>query len=448
MEKKWEEMSPDEKQEAQFQKLLTPKDPEGNDLQFQSPEAEATYKASINRFKDAIQLKEPDRVPVTVFPGWYPVLYSGMTPQEAMHDYEKCAAAFKKFVLDFKPDLQWGGVMPGPAKFFEILEYKLYAWPGHGVNPDSGYQCLEGEYMQPHEYDLLISDPSFFFRNFYLPRVFGALEGFTMLPPLTSILEMYGVAFNFIPYGLPPVQNTFKALFEAGAEALKWATVMGGADGELATLGFPNILGGFTKAPFDTIGDTLRGTEGIIMDMYRQPDKLLQALQAITPIMIGMGLGAAQQTGNPVIFMPLHKGADGFMSDEQFKTFYWPTLKAVIEGLIGEGCIPFIAAEGGYNSRLEVISDIPKGKTLWMFDQTDMVKAKEIVGDTLCLWGNMPSTMLKIGTPEDVKDYAKKLIDTAGKGGGFIMANGAFFDHAKPENVQAMVDFTKEYGGY
>jgi hypothetical protein len=448
MEKKWEDMSPDEKQAAQFQKLLTPKDPEGNDLQFQSPEAEATYKASINRFKDAVQLKASDRVPVTVFPGWYPVLYAGITPQEAMHDYDKCAAAFKKFVLDFEPDVQWGAVMPGPGKFFEILDYKLYAWPGHGVNPDSGYQCLEGEYMQPHEYDLLITDPSFFFRNFYLPRVFGALEGFTMLPPSTGILEMYGVAINFIPYGLPPVQNTFKALFEAGAEALKWITVMGGVDGELATLGFPNILGGFTKAPFDTIGDTLRGTNGIIMDMYRQPDKLLKALEVITPIMIGMGLGSAQQTGNPVIFMPLHKGADGFMSDDQFKTFYWPTLKAVIEGLIEGGCIPFIAAEGGYNSRLEVIRDIPKGKTIWMFDQTDMAKAKEIVGDTLCLWGNISSTMLKIGSPEDVKDYAKKLIDTAGKGGGFIMANGAFFDHAKPENIKAMIEFTKEYGRY
>ncbi len=44
MEKKWEDMSPDEKQEAQFQKLLTPKDPEGNDLKFQSPEAEKLYK--------------------------------------------------------------------------------------------------------------------------------------------------------------------------------------------------------------------------------------------------------------------------------------------------------------------------------------------------------------------------------------------------------------------
>lgn len=448
MQKKWEDMSPDEKQEAQFQKLLTPKDPQGNDLQFQSPEAEAAYKASIKRFKDAIQLKESDRVPVTVFPGWYPVLYSGMIPQEVMYDYDKCFAAFKKFVLDFKPDIQWGGAMPGPGKFFEILDYKLYAWPGHGVAPNSGYQCLEKEYMTAEEYDLLITDPSFFFRNFYLPRVFGALDGFAMLAPFTGILEMYGVAFNFIPFALPPVQNTFKALFEAGAEALKWAGAVGALNGELATLGFPNVLGGFTKAPFDTIGDTLRGTKGIILDMYRQPDKLLQALQAITPIMIGMGLGAAQQTGNPVIFMPLHKGADGFMSEAQFKTFYWPTLRAVILGLIEGGCIPFIAAEGGYNSRLEVIRDIPKGKTIWMFDQTDMVKAKEIVGDTICLWGNMPSAMLKIGTPQEVKDYAKILIDTVGKGGGFIMANGAFFDHAKPENVKAMVDFTKEYGVY
>jgi len=159
--------------------------------------------------------------------------------------------------------------------------------------------------MSADEYDLLITDPSFFFRNFYLPRVFGALEPFNMLPPLTGILEIYGVAFNFIPFGLPPVQGTFKALFEAGAEALKWAGTVGGFDGEMATLGFPNILGGFTKAPFDTIGDTLRGTKGIMLDMFRQPDKLLQAMEALVPIMIGMGIGAMQQTGNPVVFIPL-----------------------------------------------------------------------------------------------------------------------------------------------
>jgi hypothetical protein len=448
MGKKWEELSTDEKQEMQFQNLLTPKDHEGNGLKFQNPEAEAVYKASINRFKSAIQLKKPDRVPVTVFPSMFPVAYSGMTVQEAMYDYEKCVAAYRKFVLDFKPDIHFGAAAPGPGRFYEILDYKLYAWAGHGVAPESSYQCLEKEYMTEDEYDLLITDPSFFFRNFYLPRVFGALDPWKMLPPLTGILEMYGVAFNFIPFAIPPVQTAFKALFEAGAEAMKWAGALGAFDGEMATLGFPNILGGFTKAPFDTIGDTLRGTKGIMLDMYRRPHKLLEALERLTPIMINMGLGAAQQTGKPVIFMPLHKGADGFMSDGQFKKFYWPTLRKVIVGLIEGGCIPFLAAEGGYNKRLEVIRDLPKGKTLWMFDQTDMTRAKEIVGDTLCLFGNVSSAMLKLGTPQDVRDYVKKLIDTAGKDGGFILSNGAFFDHAKPENVKAMVDFTKEYGVY
>ena len=449
MEKKWEEMSSDEKQEAQFQKLLAPKDPEGNDLKFQSPEADANYKASINRIKDAVQLKKtPDRVPVTILPSMFPYINAGMTVEEAMYDYDKCTAAFKKFMLEFKPDMNIGASAPGPGKFYEILDYKLYAWPGHGVAPEHCYQCNEGEYMTAEEYDLLMTDPSFYFRNFYLPRVFGALEGFTMLAPLTGILEMYGVAFNFIPYALPPVQGTFKALFEAGAEALKWAMAMGGSDVELKSLGFPNILGGFTKAPFDVIGDTLRGTRGIMLDMYRQPDKLLKAMEALVPIMIGMGIGASQQTGNPQIFMPLHKGADGFLSDEQFKKFYWPTFKAVILGLIEGGCIPFPALEGHWGSRLKVIQDIPKGKTMWMVDQTDMAKAKEILGRNACLIGNVPSSMLKLGTPDEVKDYCKKLIDTAGKGGGFIMGNGAFFDEAKPENVKAMVDCTKEYGGY
>lgn len=449
MEKRWEEMTADEKQEAQFQKLLRPKDHEGNDLKFQSPEAEANYKASIIRIKDAIQFKKtPDRVPITVLPSMFPFINAGMTIQEAMYDYDRCASAFKRFVLDFKPDMHIGAAAPGPGKFYEILDYKLYAWPGHGVSPTSCYQCREGEYMKAEEYDLLMTDPSFFFRNFYLPRVFGALDGFQMIPPPTGILEMYGVAFNFIPYALPPVQATYKALFEAGAEALKWAMVMGGSNGELASLGFPNILGGFTKAPFDTIGDTLRGTKGVMLDMYRQPDKLLMALEKLVPIMIGMGLGAAQQTGNPLIFMPLHKGADGFLSDKQFKTFYWPTFKQVMIGLIEGGCIPFPALEGHWGSRLDVIQDIPKGKTVWMVDQTDMAKAKETLGKNACLMGNVPSSMLNLATPDDVKTYCKKLIDTAGKGGGFIMCNGAFFDEAKPENIKAMVDITKEYGVY
>ena len=443
------QLSPEEVQEGLWEAVLSPEGPDGNPLPFQSSEAENGFKERIIRFKDAIQMKKlPDRVPVTIFPSMFPWTNAGMTIQEAMYDYGKCTKAFKTFVKDFDPDVHWGAAAPGPGRFFEIMEYKLYSWPGHGVAPEHSYQCNEGEYMMADEYDALIQNPSGFFSDVYLPRVFGSLGGFTMLPFLPGILEMYGVAFNFIPFGLPPVQSTYQALFKAGGEALKWAGAMGGADSELATLGYPNILGGFTKAPFDVIGDTLRGTKGVMLDIYRQPDKLLEAIEAITQLMINMGVGAAQINQKPLIFIPLHKGADGFLSDEQFKKFYWPTLEKVILGLIEAGCVPMPAAEGGYSSRLEVVQDLPKGKTLWMIDLTDMADAKATLGKNACLLGNVPSALLNLGTPQDMEDYVKKMIDDAGKDGGLIVCNGAFFDQAKPENVKAMVDTTKEYGVY
>ena len=449
MERRAEEMTPDEKQEALFQRWLSPKDPQGNDIPFQSPKAEKAYKERINRVKDAVQMKKlPDRVPAFIFPSFFPVYNAGMTPRDAMYDYDKLHTAYKKFLLDFEPDGHFGADMPGPGKFYDILDYKLYSWPGHGVAPEQSYQCNEGEYMKADEYDALISDPSNFFSNTYFPRVFGALQPFQMLPALTGVLEMYGVAYNFIPFGLPPVQAAYKALLEAGNEVMKWLGTIMAWNTETTAAGFVGLLGGFTKAPFDTIGDTLRGTKGIMLDMYRQPDKLLEAMDRLTPIMIKMGVGAAQMNGKPLIFMPLHKGADGFLSDEQFKKFYWPTFRKVMMGLIDEGAIPMPAIEGHWNTRLEVIQNLPKGKTLWMVDQSDMAEAKKTLGNVACLAGNVPSALLNLGTPQQVKDYVKKLIDTASKGGGFIVSNGAFFDQAKPENVKAMVESAKEYGVY
>jgi hypothetical protein len=443
------QLTKQDKVEALWQGKLSPKDPGGNPLQFQSPEAEKAYKERINRFKDAIHMEKlPDRVPVTIFPSMFPWTNAGMTVEEAMYDYGKCAEVFQNFVLEFEPDVHWGAYAPGSGKMYETLDYKLYSWPGHGVAPEHCYQCNEGEYMKADEYDALTHDPSGYFRSTYLPRVFGALGGWQMLPFLPGILEIYGLPIFFIPFGLPPVQATYQALFEAGAEALKWIGAIGGADGALASFGFPNILAGFTKAPFDVIGDTLRGTKGIMLDIYRQPDKLLKAMDALVPLMTNMGIANAQQTGNPMVFIPLHKGADGFLSDEQFKKFFWPTLREVMLGLIEAGCIPLPAAEGYWETRLEVIQDIPRGKTLWMIDQSDMVKAKNTLGKNACLLGNVSSAKLNLGTPQDVKNYVKNLIETVGKDGGLIICNGAFFDHAKPENVKAMVDATKEYGVY
>lgn len=446
MVKKWEEMSADERQEELFNRWLSPQG-----VNFVNAEAEKNYKERVTRIKDAIQMKKlPDRVPIFPIVGFFPAYYSGLTPYDVMYDYEKRNSAYKKYVLDFQPDAHLGVLSASPGKIYDILDYKLYAWPGHGVSHKHSYQCLEGEYMKADEYDLLIEDPTNFFLTVYLPRVFGAMSSFKQLSPFTHILEMYSgmSAVNFVAYGLPDVQSTLKTLMEAGNEALKWIQTVGAYEKEMLELGFPNFFGGGCKAPFDTIGDTLRGTKGVYMDMYRQPDKLLKALERLTPIMIRMGASAAKSHNNPIVFMPLHKGADGFLSDEQFKKFYWPSFRDVMLGLINEGCVPFPFAEGGYNSRLEVIKDLPKGKVAWAFDQTDMVKAKKIVGRNSCIGGNMPNALLNVGTKEQIREYTKKLIEQVADAGGFIMINGAVIDDCNIENFKVWVETTKEYGVY
>jgi len=446
MEKK--EMSQEEKQEALIQMWLSPKDPHGNDLKFQSPAAEKAYKERVNRFKAAIQMKKkPDRVPIFGPYGFFPAVYAGFTPQEVMYDYDKCVQAWNKYVLDFQPDGHIGAYVPGSGKLCEILDYKLYKWPGHGVAPQYSYQCNEGEYMMADEYDALIQDPSNFYCHVYMPRIYGALQGFTA-PAFNNVLEIYGLPLNFIPFGIPPVQAAYKALFDAGAEALKWIGAMEAHRIAMITAGFPAFWDGPAKAPFDMIGDTLRGTKGIMLDMYRQPDKLLEAMEVITPLVIKMGIGGVQASGVPVVAVVMHKGADGFLSDVQYKKFYWPGLRKVIMGYINEGIIPFLFAEGGYNSRLEVVQDLPKGKVIWWLDHIDMAKAKKILGADNCIGGNVPPDLLAVGTPQQVKDYVKKLIDTCAPGGGYILGNGTVLEQATPENLHAMIDTAKEYGVY
>ena len=116
--------------------------------------------------------------------------------------------------------------------------------------------------------------------------------------------------------------------------------------------------------------------------------------------------------------------------------------------MIEEGCVPFPWAEGGYNSRLEVVADLPRGKTIWGFDATDMANAKKALGKVACVTGNVPMSLLQIGSKGDIKTLVKKLIDACGKGGGYIMMNGASIDEAKPENMKAWIDYSMEYGVY
>ena len=446
MKERWLEPAPDadENQEVRFETWQA-----GNGIPFVSSETEADYQARVTLLKDAIQLKKPPtRIPICPSAGFFPVQYARISMYDAMYDYEALTGAWERFCNDLTPDAYNAPTTVVPGRVLDILDFKLGQWPGHGVSEDSEYQYVEKEYMKADEYPDLIDDPSGFFMNKFFPRIFGALKPLQNMPLMPPVNEIPCIPPALFPFGTKDLQTAFSNLAKAGEEAVRWRDAVRRLNGTIMGQGYPSFSGGFTKAPFDVIGDTLRGTREVLMDMYRHPDELIEACERITPFMIKSGVASCKATGHIMPFIPLHKGADGFMSEEQFQTFYWPSLRKVIIGLTDAGMVPQLFAEGGYNQRLDVISDVPKGKVLWWFDLTDMAQAKKIVGQVACIAGNVPLSLLCTATPDDVKAYCKDLIDTAGKDGGFIFSTGAGMQGSKPENVKAMIEFSKDYGIY
>jgi len=444
MDAQWSTLTPDEKFEARFATYAA-----AEGVNFATPEAEKTYKERVQAIKDVVQLKKPARIPILLNIGFFPFAYAGVTVKDATYNYERLGYALKKYHTDFQPDNLASALIYGSGKLFEILDYKLYHWAGHGVSDTSPYQCIEGEYMTADEYDDFLIDPSNFFMRKYLPRVFGALEPWTMMSPFTDILELPFLGGFMVPVSLPPVRESFKKLIEASEATEEWFQACLAIDqASITQYGIVPFTGGFTKAPFDILGDTLRGTRPIMLDMFRRPKKLLAALDHLVPMATEMAVRSSTVNKNPIVFIPLHKGADGFMSDKDFKTFYWPSLKAVLQGIIAEGCVPYLFAEGGYNSRLDDIvdDDLPAGKMIWFFDQTDMVEVKKRFSGYSAFAGNVPASLLKAGTPQQVEDCVKSLIDTVGQDGGYALSNGAVMDDAEPENLHALFRAGREYG--
>jgi len=433
----------DRKQAALFEKWLS-----GDNIPFTSADAAAAYRKRATLIKDAIQLqKTPARIPICPSAGFFPVQYAGVSMYDAMYDYDILSQAWEKYCQDFTPDAYNAPTTIVPGKLLDILDFKLCKWPGRGVSKQQEYQYVEKEYMKADEYQDLIDDPTGYFMSVYFPRIFGNLKPLEKMPLLPIVNEIPCVPPAAIPFGTEEVQSTLKTLMQAGKETTRWLTAVRRINRSVMGKGYPAFSGGFTKAPFDVIGDTLRGTIGVMMDIYRHPQELMEACERLTPFMVKAGVASCKATGHIMPFIPLHKGADGFMSDEQFRTFYWPTLRKLIIGLIDEGCVPQLFAEGAYNQRLETICDVPKGKTVWWFDLTDMDRAKNTVGQVACIAGNVPVSLLCTATTDEVQAYCKNLLDVAGRDGGFIFSTGAGMQGAKAENVKAMIDFAKQYAG-
>ena len=400
------------------------------------------------RITEAIGLQIPDRVPVICALGYFPARYAGIPCSAAYYDYDAWYAAYEKTLPDFPADM----VFPQPftpGKALEILSPQQMRWPGCGVDPEHGHQSIEIENMQADEYDAFVSDPSDYLFRIHMSRVSKDLAGLAELPKLSTLGSGFmGAQVLAASLASPEVARAIGTLQKTGREMRKWRTKIARFNRLLLDHGFPQYFQGAAMPPFDVISHSMRGMAGTMMDMFRRPGKIIEACEKILELTLARPLPTPNENGNIRIFMTNTRGSDDFMSKKQFDTFYWPTFKQLVLGLIEKGATPCIFFEGNFNSRMEYLLQFPRGKMLARLDTSDIFRAKEILRGHTCIEGNVPSSLLQVGSVQDVKEHCKKLIDVVGKDGGYILAPRSSTDEVKTENLKAMIDITREYGVY
>ncbi|MCK0506120.1 uroporphyrinogen decarboxylase family protein [Aromatoleum anaerobium] len=401
------------------------------------------------RIIDCVALKQPDRMPVAFYSTFWLARYAGITCRELMYDYEKTREIGERAVLEFDPDVVSPLLLTATAgPSLEAIGFKQLQWPGHGVGDDQPFQYLDREYMKADEYEDFIFDPTGYYLHTYLPRVASAFEGFEDLPYLPG-LYYFRLLGGIRPFAKPRVREALEKVIRAAEEAERFAQHHIAFTDRLATLGYPSTNGTTGIAPYDFIADYFRGATGMMKDLYRKKDQLLALLDKVAVFLLKQIVSAARASGNPIVFIPVHWAPDAFMSPKQFETFWWPSFRRLLIGLIDAGLIPMPLWEADCTKRLEIIKDVPPGKCIYWFERTDMVKAFEVLGDVVALRGNLSPSMMTTGTPAEVDAAVRHLAENVFHKGGKLILDCAFGlpDEAPVDNVRAMFAAARKYAG-
>ena len=407
--------------------------------------AQAQYEARMKRFNDTLSLRKPDRVPVIPWNfHFFPSKQSGMSNKDAMTDHESYYEALTEQTLKYQFDMApASSIYPSPT--WLALGMKSWKLPGDGVPDDRPFQFLEREVMKAEEYDKFLSDPEGFTARVIFPRTASLLEPLEMLPPLHWFFNFPYLLGPFL--GMAPFATMLEGLVKVGQEWNRHEHAVSKCYGALEQMGYPKTYGSVGFTAFDTVAIWLRGHRGTMLDMYRNPDKLLAAIEICNAMQTQLSIIQCQVSGNPRVSLFVYRGADGFMSDAQFEKFFWPSLRAEIDTILAAGLTPMPFFEGDFTPRLKYIAELPKGKVPIHFDRVDRDQARRFLAGRNCFWGNIPVSLMEHGTPQQVQDDVKRLIDAFGADCGLIIDSaGAITDDAKPENVAAMVEAVHKYG--
>jgi hypothetical protein len=205
----------------------------------------------------------------------------------------------------------------------------------------------------------------------------------------------------------------------------------------------PNLA--FT--PLEWLSITLRSCQDFMLDLFRHPDEVMEGARAFMGFLQHIGWGLAKTSGIPRVFLGGNRTSATFLSPKQFEKFALAEWVEMCNYFVDRGITPILHMDSEWTPFFKYFEQLPARKCILNLDGTsDIFKAKEMLGDHMCIMGDVPATLLKLGEPEEVDEYCRRLIEEVGAGGGFILGSGCTVPvDAKPENVKAMIASVRRY---
>lgn len=374
--------------------------------------------------------QEPKRVPVCMDVVSWATAYSGGKTEELVDYPEKMASEYVKVFNDVYCDCILDPGVTYPIRVFQALGAEGYIISSDGVTIQ---HCMQdySAIMKEDEYDLLIADPAGFSINVMPRRKYKNLNG--------------------------TKNEAYAALLKAALEMKKHMLLNRLIKDKIRDeFGIVELWGNhkvsMQKQPFDFIQDGLRGMKGILIDLKRQPENLLKAIQTIGEISLADARANEDfQALKPWPFMRIGLKVAEFIGLREFRKYWWPLFVEMYKPYADVGVKIFVKCEGLNGNCLDLFRDFPKNSIILQLERDDPFEVHQRLGDVVTIAAGITASLLKYGTKQQCIDYVKKAFDTFAPGGGFMLIQDRPLlsaNDAKIENVLAVYEFAKEYAKY
>lgn len=197
----------------------------------------------------------------------------------------------------------------------------------------------------------------------------------------------------------------------------------------------------------------LLGIDNMLMNFLAEPDLVEIVMDKALACNMQIVRRAIRSGAEVVVLGDDYASNRGpMMSPTVFRQFILPRLKRMIDLIHEERALCIKHSDGDLYPLLDmIVSAEPDGlNPIEPVAGMQLKKVKKLVGDQVCLVGNIDCAhLLPHGSEDDVRRAVRQAIVDAGHGGGFILSSSnSIHSSCKPENFAAMVKACRDFGAY